>query len=78
MTRALNQSRGTMLCARLEKRWRPRRPRGAACWGRDGLEPGTGLLFRETGRFTPIHVDAYVFFMRFAIDNCFFSGVATL
>jgi uncharacterized protein len=37
--------------------------------GRDGLEPGTGMLF-ENGRLTPF-MWMHMFFMRFAIDIVF-------
>ena len=68
MTRALNQSRGTVLCARLENAG-GLAGQGRGLLGRDGLEPGTGLLF-ENGRFTPF-MWMHMFFMRFAIDIVF-------
>ena len=66
--RALNQTRGTVLCERLEDAGGlGGQSRGLL--GRDGLEPGTGLLF-ENGRFTPM-MWMHMFFMRFAIDIVF-------
>jgi uncharacterized protein len=66
--RAINQSRGTVLCARLESAGGVG-GRGRGLLGRDGLEPGTGMLF-ENGRFTPF-MWMHMFFMRFAIDIVF-------
>ena len=66
--RAVNQSRGTVLCARLEKAGGlGGQSRGLL--GRDGLEPGMGMLF-DSGRFTPF-MWMHMFFMRFAIDIVF-------
>jgi uncharacterized protein len=42
---------------------------GRGLLGRDGLEPGGGMLF-ENGRFTPF-MWMHMFFMRFAIDIVF-------
>ena len=68
MMRALNQTRGTALCARLENAG-GLAGHGRGLLGRDGLEPGTGMLF-ENGRFTPF-MWMHMFFMRFAIDIVF-------
>jgi uncharacterized membrane protein (UPF0127 family) len=43
--------------------------KGRGLLGRDGLEPGTGMIF-ENGRFTPF-MWMHMFFMRFAIDIVF-------
>jgi uncharacterized membrane protein (UPF0127 family) len=67
-TRALNKTRGTVLCARLENAG-GLAGQGRGLLGRDGLEPGTGMLF-ENGRFTPF-MWMHMFFMRFAIDIVF-------
>ena len=68
LVRALNQTRGTVLCERLEDAGGlGGQSRGLL--GRDGLEPGTGMLF-ENGRFTPM-MWMHMFFMRFAIDIVF-------
>jgi uncharacterized membrane protein (UPF0127 family) len=66
--RAVNQTRGTVLCARLENAG-GLAGQGRGLLGRDGLEPGTGMLF-ENGRFTPF-MWMHMFFMRFAIDIVF-------
>ena len=66
--RALNQTRGTVLCARLESAG-GLAGQGRGLLGRDGLAPGTGMLF-ENGRFTPF-MWMHMFFMRFAIDIVF-------
>lgn len=66
--RAVNQSRGTVLCARLENAGgMSGQSRGLL--GRSGLEPGTGMLF-DNGRWTPF-MWMHMFFMRFAIDIVF-------
>ena len=68
LIRAVNQTRGTVLCERLEDAGGlGGQSRGLL--GRDGLEPGTGMLF-ENGRFTPM-MWMHMFFMRFAIDIVF-------
>ena len=59
---------GTVLCARLENAG-GLAGQGRGLLGRDGLEPGTGMLF-ENGRFTPF-MWMHMFFMRFAIDIVF-------
>jgi hypothetical protein len=66
--RAVNQSRSTVLCERLESAGGIG-GKGRGLLGRDGLEPGTGMLF-ENGRFTPF-MWMHMFFMRFAIDIVF-------
>lgn len=66
--RAMNQTRGTVLCARLQNAG-GLAGQGRGLLGRDGLEPGTGMLF-ENGRFTPF-MWMHMFFMRFAIDIVF-------
>ena len=68
--RALNQSRGTVLCARLENAGGVA-GQSKGLLGRDGLEPGAGMLF-ENSRFTPM-MWMHMFFMRFAIDIVFLS-----
>jgi uncharacterized protein len=68
MMRALNQSRGTVLCARLENAGGVA-GQSKGLLGRDGLEPGAGMLF-ENSRFTPM-MWMHMFFMRFAIDIVF-------
>jgi len=66
--RAVNQSRGTVLCARLENAGGlGGQSRGLL--GRGGLEPGMGMLF-DNGKFTPF-MWMHMFFMRFAIDIVF-------
>ena len=66
--RALNQTRGTVLCERLEDAGGlGGQSRGLL--GRDGLEAGTGMKF-ENGRFTPM-MWMHMLFMRFAIDIVF-------
>ena len=68
LLRALNQTRGTVLCERLEDAGGlGGQSRGLL--GRVSLEPGTGMLF-ENGRFTPM-MWMHMFFMRFAIDIVF-------
>jgi uncharacterized membrane protein (UPF0127 family) len=66
--RAFNQTRGTVLCARLESAG-GLAGQGRGLLGRDGLAPGTGMLF-ENWRFTPF-MWMHMFFMRFAIDIVF-------
>jgi uncharacterized membrane protein (UPF0127 family) len=66
--RAINQSRGTVLCARLENAGGiGGQSRGLL--GRDGLEPGTGMIF-DNQRLMPF-MWMHMFFMRFAIDIVF-------
>ncbi len=66
--RAVNLTRGTVLCSRLEDAG-GLAGQGRGLLGRTGLEPGTGMLF-ENGRFTPF-MWMHMFFMRFAIDIVF-------
>jgi len=66
--RALNQSRGTVLCARLENAGGVA-GQSKGLLGRDGLEPGSGMLF-DNSRFTPM-MWMHMFFMRFTIDIVF-------
>ena len=68
IVRAINQTRGTLLCARLENAG-GLAGQGRGLLGRDRLDPGTGMLF-ENGRFTPF-MWMHMFFMRFAIDIVF-------
>jgi uncharacterized membrane protein (UPF0127 family) len=66
LLRALNQSKGTILCERLESAVSmAEQSRGLL--GRDGLEPGSGMLFETGVPFMWMHM----FFMRFAIDIVF-------
>jgi uncharacterized protein len=68
MLRAINRTRGTVLCGQLENAGGVAgQSRGLL--GRDGLEPDHGMLF-ETGRFLPL-MWMHMFFMRFAIDIIF-------
>lgn len=66
--RALNRTRATILCARLEDAGGlAGQSRGLL--GRDGLEPGQGMLFVR-GRFEPF-MWMHMFFMRFPINVVF-------
>jgi uncharacterized protein len=68
MLQAINRTRSTVLCQRLEDAGGfSGQSRGLL--GREGLEPDQGMLF-ETGRFTPF-MWMHMFFMRFAIDIVF-------
>jgi uncharacterized membrane protein (UPF0127 family) len=68
MLKAINQTRGVVLCARLE-------PAGGMAGksrgllGRDGLAPDAGMLF-DAGRMEPF-MWMHMFFMRFPIDIVF-------
>jgi uncharacterized protein len=65
---AINQTRGTVLCGRLEDAGGlAGQSRGLL--GRAGLEPDEGLLFVR-GRFEPF-MWMHMFFMRFPIDIVF-------
>ena len=57
--RALNRTKGTVLCERLEVA-ASMAARGRGLLGRDSLAPGSGMLF-ESGGFLPFDVDANVF-----------------
>jgi uncharacterized protein len=66
--RAINQTRGTVLCARLEDAGGlAGQSRGLL--GRDRLEPDQGMLFIR-GRLEPF-MCMHMLFMRFAIDVVF-------
>ncbi|MGH7933435.1 MAG: DUF192 domain-containing protein [Candidatus Binataceae bacterium] len=66
--RALNRTRGTVLCGQLEDAGGVAgQTRGLL--GRERLEPGHGMLFAR-GRFEPF-MWMHMFFMRFAIDIVF-------
>lgn len=68
--RAINQTRGTVLCERLaDAGGLAGQTRGLL--GRPGLEAGEGLRF-ENGRFTPL-MWMHMFFMKFAIDIVFLN-----
>jgi uncharacterized protein len=68
LVRALNRTRGTVLCERVENAGGlGGQSRGLL--GRDSLAPTDGLLF-DNGRFTPL-MWMHMFFMRFAIDIVF-------
>jgi uncharacterized membrane protein (UPF0127 family) len=75
LLRAFNQSRGTVLCARLQNAG-GLAGQGRGLLGRECLEPGTGMLF-ENGRFTPF-MWMHMFFMRFAIDIVFIGRGGTV
>jgi uncharacterized membrane protein (UPF0127 family) len=75
IVRAINRTRGTMLCERLENAGGVGgKSRGLL--GRDGLEAGHGMLF-ERGRFEPF-MWMHMFFMRFAIDIVFLDSNGTV
>ena len=68
IVRAINQTRGTVLCGRLEDAGGlAGQSRGLL--GRAGLEPDEGMLFVR-GRFEPF-MWMHMFFMRFPIDIVF-------
>jgi len=68
LLRAVNRTRGKVLCERLEQAVTSlERSRGLL--GRKSLEPGSGMLF-ITGRLTPF-LWMHMFFMRFPIDIVF-------
>jgi uncharacterized membrane protein (UPF0127 family) len=66
--RAINETRGTVLCARLENAGGIA-GQGRGLLGRKRLEPDEGMLFVR-GRFEPF-MWMHMFFMRFAIDIVF-------
>ena len=68
MWRALNQTKGTTLCERLEIA-ETRAAQNKGLLGRDGLEPGCGMQF-DNRSFLPV-MWMHMFFMRFAIDIVF-------
>jgi len=65
--RALNRSKGTVLCERLEVA-ESMAAQSRGLLGRDGLAPGAGMLFE--GSWLPL-MWMHMFFMRFAIDIVF-------
>jgi uncharacterized protein len=65
--RALNRTRGNVLCERLEVA-ASMAAQSRGLLGRDGLGPGAGMLFE--GGFLPL-MWMHMFFMRFAIDIVF-------
>ena len=68
--RAINQTRATVLCERLEKAGgMAGKSRGLL--GRDGLEADAGMLF-EAGRLEPF-MCMHMWFMRFPIDIVFLN-----
>jgi uncharacterized membrane protein (UPF0127 family) len=68
--RAINQTRATVLCERLEKAGgMAGKSRGLL--GRDGLEADAGMLF-EAGRLEPF-MCMHMWFMRFSIDIVFLN-----
>jgi uncharacterized protein len=73
--RAVNQTRGTILCAHLDNAGGiAGQSRGLL--GRDRLEPEEGMLFVR-GRFEPF-MWMHMFFMRFPIDIVFLDGEGTV
>ena len=70
--RALNRTRGTILCERLEVA-ESMAAKSRGLLGRDGLAPGAGMLF-ENGGVLPL-MWMHMFFMRFAIDIVFLDQV---
>lgn len=66
--RAVNRTRGTIVCKNLEDAGGlAGQSRGLL--GRNRLDPGSGMLF-ENGKFTPF-MWMHMFFMKFAIDIVF-------
>jgi uncharacterized protein len=66
--RAINRTRNTILCERLEDAG-GLRGQSRGLLGHDGLGDGEGMLF-VNGRFNPF-MWMHMFFMRFAIDIVF-------
>ena len=66
--RAVNRTRGTVLCAAVESAGGVL-GKGRGLMGRAGLERGRGMLF-EAGALQPF-MWMHMFFMRFAIDIVF-------
>jgi uncharacterized protein len=70
IVRAINQTRGTVLCGRVEDAGGlAGQSRGLL--GRAGLEPDEGMIFVR-GRFEPF-MWMHMFFMRFPIDVVFLN-----
>lgn len=69
--RAINRTRGTVLCARLEDAGGIA-GKGRGLLGRDGLESDAGMLF-EAGRWEPF-MWMHMLFMRFPIDIVFLDS----
>jgi uncharacterized membrane protein (UPF0127 family) len=75
VVRAINQTRGTVLCGRLEDAGGlAGQSRGLL--GRTGLAPEEGMLFVR-GRFEPF-MWMHMFFMRFPIDIVFLDREGTV
>jgi len=70
LVRAINRTRGTVLCERLEHAVTARE-RSRGLLGRQNLEPGAGMLFAAS-RLTPF-LWMHMFFMRFPIDIVFLN-----
>jgi uncharacterized protein len=70
MLQAINRTRNTVLCSRIE-RAEGVREQSRGLLGRDRLEPGCGMLF-EVGRLNPF-MWMHMFFMRFPIDIVFMN-----
>ncbi|HUA36324.1 MAG TPA: DUF192 domain-containing protein [Candidatus Binataceae bacterium] len=69
--RAINRTRDTILCERLQNAG-GLRGQSRGLLGRDGLGDGEGMLFIN-GRFNPF-MWMHMFFMKFAIDIVFLDG----
>ncbi|HTY55075.1 MAG TPA: DUF192 domain-containing protein [Candidatus Binataceae bacterium] len=70
LVRAINRTRGTILCERLEQAVTSRQ-QSRGLLGRQNLEPGTGMLFRAA-RLSPF-MWMHMFFMKFPIDIVFLN-----
>lgn len=68
LLKAVNRTRGTVLCARLERAGGVV-GKGRGLLGRERLKPEAGMLF-EAGRLEPF-MWMHMFFMRFPIDIVF-------
>jgi uncharacterized membrane protein (UPF0127 family) len=68
MLRAINQTRGTVLCAQVEEA-RTAAARGRGLIGRTALAPRSGMLIGCGPLFTVMWI--HTFFMRFPIDLVF-------
>src|SRR5260370_42112351 len=73
--RAINETRGTVLCARLEDAG-GLAGQGRGLLGRTGLAPDEGMLFVR-GRFEPF-MWMHMFFMCFPIDIVFLDSEGTV